>query len=63
MLALVTSLTRANGMTLLMVTHEPKDLTECDQVVLIDQSRAAPPVNTAAFLANPPTAWRDYLGA
>lgn len=63
MLELVTSLTRANGMTLLMVTHEPKDLAALDQVVLIHQARAAPPVPAAEFLANPPMAWRDYLGA
>ncbi|MEO8530889.1 MAG: ATP-binding cassette domain-containing protein [Deltaproteobacteria bacterium] len=63
MLTLVTTLARANDMTLLMVTHEPDDLALLDQVVLIDNAVAAPPIAANTFISDPPAAWRAYLGA
>jgi thiamine transport system ATP-binding protein len=62
MLGLVVDLAHKHDMTLLMVTHEPRDLLVLDQVVLIDAGRAAPAVARDVFLADPPEAWHSYVG-
>jgi thiamine transport system ATP-binding protein len=62
MLTLVADLARAKGLTLLIVTHEPRDLDLLDHVVLVDAGVAQTPVARADFLANPPAVWRDYIG-
>ncbi|MCA1336188.1 ATP-binding cassette domain-containing protein [Pseudooceanicola marinus] len=63
MLALVAELQAETGATLLMVSHDPKDAERiADQIVLVDEGRAAPPAPTAALLADPPPGLRRYLG-
>lgn len=63
MLALVGDILRETGATLLMVTHAPEDAQRlCDTTTLVADGRATPPAPTAALLAAPPPALRDYLG-
>ena len=63
MLDLAVTMIRDSGRTLLMVTHEPDDAARiADKVIVVAGGRAAPPVSTAALLANPPAALREYLG-
>ncbi len=64
MLDLVAEICAQRAMTLLMVTHEPRDaLRISDQTILVADSIAAPPMGTKALLANPPPSLRSYLGA
>jgi len=63
MLAEVRALAVETGATVLMVSHEPRDAQAvADSVILVADGRAAPPVPTAAILADPPPALRAYLG-
>jgi len=63
MLDLVADLAKRTGATLLMVTHAPQDARRiADQVVVVTDGRAAPPVATADLLDNPPPSMRAYLG-
>ena len=63
MLALVREIATESGATLLMVTHDPRDAERiAEQTILVAEGRAAPPRPTAALLADPPQALRDYLG-
>lgn len=63
MLALVESISDAQGLTVLMVSHDPQDaLRLCAQTVLVAQGQANPPAPTAMLLSNPPPALRAYLG-
>ena len=63
MLDLVAALTSETGATLLMVTHDPEDARRiADQVIVVDEGRAAPPVPTGPLLDDPPPALRAYLG-
>ncbi len=63
MLDLVAELVRAEGATLLMVTHHPADaLRIADQTVVVAEGVAEAPVSTKALFDNPPQALRDYLG-
>lgn len=63
MLALVTDLARAKGATVLMVTHEPEDARQvADEVILVADGQAHPPVKTEDIFESPPAALRDYLG-
>lgn len=51
------------GRCILMVTHDPADARAvADQVVLISDGTAAPPVATKALFDDPPPALRAYLG-
>ncbi len=51
------------GRTVLMVTHAPDDAaSHADQVVLVADDLACAPVPVDAFFANPPPAFRAYLG-
>ncbi|MEM7733227.1 MAG: ATP-binding cassette domain-containing protein [Pseudomonadota bacterium] len=64
MLNMVTDMARARGATVMMVTHEPQDAREvADEVVLVAEGQAHPPVPTEEIFMNPPPALRDYLGA
>ncbi len=64
MLGLVQSVLIAAGKTVVMVTHDPQDaLQVAEQVVLVADGAAHPPVPTAEIFRNPPAALRDYLGA
>ena len=63
MLDLVRAIARESGATVLMVTHEPRDAEAvADSVILVADGSALPPVGTAALMADPPPALRDYLG-
>lgn len=63
MLALLGELMAETGGTLLMVTHDPKDAEAiADSVILVADGRAEAPCPTAALLADPPPALRNYLG-
>lgn len=64
MLDLVAALVAESGATLLMVTHDPKDaLRIAEQAVVVADNMVQSPQGTAALLADPPAALRDYLGA
>ena len=63
MLDLVAELVAESGATLLMVSHDPSDARRiADQVVLVADGQAHPPMETAALLDNPPPALKAYLG-
>jgi len=63
MLALVAETARQEGASVLMVTHDPQDARQiADQVIVLAEGRAAPPVGTQALFEDPPQALRDYLG-
>lgn len=63
MLDLVADLARETGATVLMVSHQPEDARElADQVILVADSRAHPPVPMEEIFSHPPDALRDYLG-
>lgn len=63
MLELVNEIARERGLTVLMVTHDPKDARQLDgMTVLVADGMAYAPVPTGLFLDNPPDALRDYLG-
>ena len=63
MLDLVAELVAANGATLLMVTHDPKDaLRIASQTILVADGTAHPPQATQELLTNPPKVLADYLG-
>lgn len=63
MLDLVAELVRAEGATLLMVTHHPADaLRIADQTIVVADGVAAAPVPTQALFDDPPQVLRDYLG-
>ena len=63
MLDLVGELARANGTTVLMVTHDPLDAERlCPLTILLADGRAYPPQPTKSLLENPPPSLRAYLG-
>lgn len=63
MLDLVAELVAETGATLLMVSHDPNDARRiADQVVLVAEGQAHPPMETASLLDNPPPALKAYLG-
>ncbi|MEL7203992.1 MAG: ATP-binding cassette domain-containing protein [Pseudomonadota bacterium] len=63
MLTLVADLACARHATVLMVTHEPEDARHiADQVILVAEGQAHPPVKTQQIFDNPPPQLRDYLG-
>ncbi|MDA7426306.1 thiamine ABC transporter ATP-binding protein [Thalassococcus lentus] len=63
MLELVKDVAGRLGALTLMVTHDPKDARAfAEQVVLVADGNALPPVETQSILDNPPKAMRAYLG-
>jgi thiamine transport system ATP-binding protein len=63
MLDLVAELAEETGATVLMVSHDPADARRiADQVVLVADGTAHPPMPTADLLDNPPPALKAYLG-
>ncbi|WP_293573546.1 ATP-binding cassette domain-containing protein [Phaeobacter sp.] len=63
MLDLVAALAAESGATVLMVSHDPADARRiADQVVLVAEGLAHPPVATGPLLDNPPPALKAYLG-
>lgn len=64
MLDLVRDLLVGDGVTLIMVTHDPADAKRiADDVVLVAGGVAEPPVQTDVLFANPTAALVHYLGA
>jgi thiamine transport system ATP-binding protein len=64
MLDLVAELCAETGLTLMIVTHEPRDAERiADRTVLVADGKAAAPVDTARLFSDPPAALRAYLGA
>ncbi|SDW82046.1 ATP-binding cassette domain-containing protein [Litoreibacter albidus] len=63
MLALMDEIARERGLTVLMVTHDPKDARQLDgSTTLVADGIAHAPVPTGPFLDAPPDVLRDYLG-
>lgn len=63
MLTLVEDLVAREAMSLLMVTHDPRDaLRIAPLTVLVADGVATAPAPTRALLADPPPALRTYLG-
>ncbi|WP_298259576.1 ATP-binding cassette domain-containing protein [uncultured Litoreibacter sp.] len=63
MLALVGEIATERGLTVLMVTHDPKDARQLGgSTVLVADGLAHAPVPTGPFLDAPPALLRDYLG-
>ncbi|TMV94993.1 ATP-binding cassette domain-containing protein [Thioclava sp. BHET1] len=63
MLALVAQIAREQGMTVLMVSHDPDDARAlCPQTILLAEGRAHPPRDTHALLDDPPPELKAYLG-
>ena len=64
MLDLVAGIARAQGATLMMITHDPADARRiCPQTVVVAGGSAARPMPTAALLDDPPPDLAEYLGA
>ena len=64
MLRLVKALHRSEGLTTLMVTHQPEDARHiADSVVFVDAGVARAPVDTAKFFASHDAQVKSYLGA
>lgn len=64
MLDLVAEIAAETGTTVLMVSHDPQDARRiADQVVLVAEGQAYPPVATAELLDNPPPLLKAYLGS
>lgn len=63
MLTLLHEVVTESGITTLLVTHSPEDARRfADQIVLVADSIAAPPVETEQLFANPPPDLARYLG-
>jgi thiamine transport system ATP-binding protein len=64
MLTLLSEIATDAGMTVLMVTHDPRDAVEfADQTILVVDGEVHQPQNTKALFANPPAHLRDYIGS
>jgi thiamine transport system ATP-binding protein len=63
MLDLLLEIAADEGLTALMVTHDPADARRLGgQTILLDEGVAAAPADTEALFADPPPALRRYLG-
>ncbi|MEM8729962.1 MAG: ATP-binding cassette domain-containing protein [Pseudomonadota bacterium] len=64
MLDLVADLTRAQGATLLMITHDPDDARRiADESIVVAEGQASAPRPTPEVLDNPPAVLQEYLAA
>ncbi|MCC1494684.1 ATP-binding cassette domain-containing protein [Cognatishimia sp. F0-27] len=63
MIDLVTDVATEIDALLMMVTHDPSDARRfASHIILVADGLAHPPQDTAALFADPPPAFRDYLG-
>lgn len=63
LLDLVAGICAQEGLTLMMISHDPNDAARiADLAIVVAEGRAAPPRPTPALLADPPPALRAYLG-
>lgn len=64
MLALVAEVADAEGLTVLLVSHDPQDARRfASQTIVVEAGQVSPPQDTATLLDNPPPELRAYLGA
>ncbi|WP_439123164.1 thiamine ABC transporter ATP-binding protein [Marivita sp.] len=64
MLDLVTEVAQAEGLTVLLVSHDPKDARRfASQTIVVEDGAVARPQETQTLLDNPPPGLRAYLGA
>ncbi|MDP4991348.1 MAG: ATP-binding cassette domain-containing protein [Marivita lacus] len=63
MLDLVAEVAEAENLTVLLVSHDPKDARRfARQSILVEAGQVSPPQDTQALLDDPPPALRAYLG-
>nr|WP_072776661.1 ATP-binding cassette domain-containing protein [Marivita hallyeonensis] len=63
MLDLVTEVARAENLTVLLVSHDPKDaLRFAPQTIVVDDGQVFAPQDTRTLLDNPPPGLKAYLG-
>lgn len=63
MLDLVAEVAQAEGLTVLLVSHDPQDARRfASQTIVVEAGQVAPPQDTGALLDNPPPGLRAYLG-
>lgn len=63
MLALLRETTAAEGLSVLMVTHDPEDaMAVAERTCLVADGALTAPAPTAELFADPPSALRAYLG-
>lgn len=63
MLDLSVELAKTAGRTVVMVTHDPADAARvADAVIGVVSGTAWAPIQTAAFLNDPPASFKEYLG-
>lgn len=63
MLDLVAEVSTAEGLTVLLVTHDPKDARRfASQTVVVEDGTVHPPQPTGPLLDDPPEGLRAYLG-
>jgi thiamine transport system ATP-binding protein len=64
MLELVEEVAEAEGLTVLLVSHDPQDARRfAQQTIVVEQGIVSQPQDTKALLDNPPPGLRAYLGA
>ncbi|MGJ8602488.1 MAG: thiamine ABC transporter ATP-binding protein [Marivita sp.] len=64
MLDLVAEVADAETLTVLLVSHDPKDARRfAPQSLVVEEGHVSPPQDTHALLDNPPPTLRAYLGA
>lgn len=63
MLDLVAQVAEAEGMTVLLVSHDPQDARRfAPQTIVVEAGQVHPPQETVKLLDNPPPGLRAYLG-
>lgn len=64
MLDLVAEVAETDGLTVLLVSHDPQDARRfAAQTIVVEAGQVSPPQDTVALLDNPPPGLRAYLGA
>ncbi|MDB4230113.1 ATP-binding cassette domain-containing protein, partial [Paracoccaceae bacterium] len=62
MLNLVKSISTENKLTVLIVSHDPKELIGvCENVIIVAENEATGPYNLRNILMNPPKSLNEYL--
>lgn len=63
MLDLVAEVAAAEGLTVLLVSHDPQDARRfASKTIIVENGEVAPPQETGPLLDNPPPGLRAYLG-
>ncbi|PRY80659.1 thiamine ABC transporter ATP-binding protein [Marivita geojedonensis] len=63
MLDLVSEVAEAEGLTVLLVSHDPQDARRfAEQTIVVEEGRVSAPEATGHLLDNPPPGLRAYLG-